>query len=94
MPERQDHGHRWVGATTFALPNTVVRQAHKRGTFRLRMDAKVAIEEVYCANCRKTYERCLDKPCEAAESREHLIGGPIGDQRKRRSGEIPSAATG
>lgn len=84
MPERRDDGHVWVGAATLALPNTVVRQAHKRGTFRLRRDVKVTIEEVYCANCRKTYLRAEGKPCEAVESREHLIGGPIGDQRKRR----------
>lgn len=84
MPERKDDGHVWVGAATVALPPTVVRSAHKRGTFRLRKEQKVTIEEVYCANCRKTYSRATGKMCEAIESREHLIGGPIGDQRKRR----------
>jgi hypothetical protein len=84
MPERVDDGHVWVGAATFALPSTVVRQAFKRGTFRLRRDLKVAIEEVYCGGCRKTYAKAAGKSCEARESREHLIGGPIGDQRKRR----------
>ena len=85
MPERIEDGHQWVGATTLVLPNTVVRSAAKRGTFRLRKDAKVAIEEVYCSACRKTYERAVGKTCEAIESRDHLIGGPVGDQRKRRS---------
>lgn len=89
MPERRNDGHVWVGAATVALPSTVVRQAHKRGTFRLKKEAKVAIEEVYCANCRKTYGRAEGKACEAIESREHLIGGPIGDQRKRREVEDP-----
>lgn len=84
MPERINDGHVWVGAATITLPSTVVRLAHKRGTLRLRRDVKVAIEEVYCSACRKTYGRADGKPCEARESREHLIGGPVGDQRKRR----------
>lgn len=67
-----------------ALPNTVVRMAHKRGTFRLRRDVKVKIMEVYCERCMKGYDRAAGKPCEAVESRDHLIGGPIGDQRRRR----------
>lgn len=87
MPERRDDGHKWVGAATIDLPNTVVRMAHKRGTFRLRKDAKVAILEVYCSACMQGYERVNGKSCVALESREHLIGGPIGDQRRRRSAD-------
>lgn len=87
MPERNDNGHKWVGAATVDLPATVVRMAHKRGTFRLRRDAKVAILEVYCSECMKGYDRAAGKPCEAIESRAHLIGGPIGDQRRRRSAD-------
>ena len=95
MPERVEDGHVWVGAATVALPPTVVRMAFKRGTFRLKKDAKVAIEEVYCQGCRKTYSRAFGKRCEALESREHLIGGPIGDQRKRRCEDHEQrAATG
>lgn len=92
MPERSNDGHVWVGAATFALPRTVVRAAHKRGTFRLRKDQKVVITEVYCSECHVTYERAVGKPCSAIESKEHLRGGPIGDQRKRRVVEIPAAA--
>ena len=90
MPERVNHGHHWVGAATFPLPNTVVRMAFKRHTFRLRKDEKVTIEEVYCQACRQTYARAADRPCEAAGGREHLIGGPIGDQRRARP--VPSEA--
>lgn len=85
MPERKNDGHVWVGAAMVDLPQTVVRNAHKRGTFRLRKDSKVAIAEVYCSGCRRTYEHVAGKPCEALESRDHLIGGPVGDQRRRRA---------
>lgn len=97
MPERNDDGHVWVGAATVALPSTVVRQAYKRGTFRVKRDAKVAIEEVYCHQCRQPYGKVAGKLCEAKGSREHLIGGPIGDQRKRRPADetsLPHVAFG
>lgn len=102
MPERKPDGHKWIGAATVVLPHTVVRQAAKRGTFIVRRDMKVAIEEVYCSACRKTYGRAAGKPCEAIESRRHLRGGPIDDQRKRSEAasededeaELPAAAFG
>lgn len=96
MPERVKDGHVWVGAATLAIPIGVVRQAFRRRIFIVRKNDKVSIEEVYCNNCRVTYERAVGKPCQAAESREHLIGGPIGDKRVKRvdDGEQLRAATG
>lgn len=101
MPERKDEGHVWVAAATITLPSTVVRMAYKRGIYRLRRDVKVAVEEVYCQGCRKSYGRAADEPCVAKrdkKERTHLTGGPPGDKRKRRTDEsdeaTPQAASG
>ena len=87
MPERIEDGHEWVGAAVINVPTTVVRNAHTRGFMRLKSESKVSILEVYCTRCMKGYDRAVGKPCEAIESRDHLIGGPVGDQRRRREPE-------
>lgn len=86
MPKREDDGHIWVCAATMPVPSSAVRQVYKRGTYRVRAELRVSVEEVYCSACRKTYERAAGKVCEAIASREHLIGGPTG----RRSQSSPA----
>lgn len=76
--------HVWVGATYVTLPKNLARQAEKRGTVRLPEQTKVDILEVVCTQCRRPYDDIAGQPCEAAENRDHLIGGPTGERKKRK----------
>lgn len=83
MAGSMSNGHAWVGAALVPLPQNIVRQADSRGTVRLPDDTKVIVLEVYCKACRRPHADVADVPCEALESKDHLIGGPIGTRRKR-----------
>lgn len=50
-------------------------------------DTKIDVMEVYCGQCRRPYDAVCEKDCEAAESKDHLIGGPTGERKKRKGGE-------
>lgn len=77
------NGHAWVGAALVSLPSNIVKQADQRGTVRLPEKTKVTVLEVYCLNCRRPHDAVAGQDCQALESKDHLIGGPIGTRRKR-----------
>jgi hypothetical protein len=83
MPEAISSTHKWVGATHVPLDDKQARWASHRGSIRVPAELKVEILDTYCLQCRRVYE---DAPavCEAAESTEHLRGGPIGERRRRK----------
>ena len=68
------------------------RKRERRGTARVPKDTKVEILAVYCSQCRRPYDAVSDKPCVAAVNRDHLIGGPTGERRKRKDGPTQVAA--
>lgn len=76
--------HRWVVAATIVVSETLARQGDRRGTVRLDKEIKVDVLETYCEQCRKPYDRVAGQPCEAAVTRDHLIGGPTGERKKRK----------
>jgi hypothetical protein len=84
MPQPYSVDHIWVGATHVTLPTNLVRQAVRRGTVRIPQDTKIDVLEVYCLHCRRPYDDVDGQPCEAAEHRDHLIGGPVGERAKRK----------
>ena len=75
--------HQWLVAATVAIPHGLARRAESRGTYKLPEQTKVSVQEIYCGACRRPYEDVADKPCEALDSRDHLIGGPTGERKKR-----------
>lgn len=78
--------HIWVGATLVTLPPNLAKQADRRGTVRVPADTKVEVLELYCGQCRRPYDAVAGQPCPAAENRDHLIGGPTGERKKRKHG--------
>jgi hypothetical protein len=70
------------------------RQADRRGTIRIAKETKVEVLEVYCVQCRRPFEDVEGQSCIAAQSREHLIGGPIGERKKRKTGDAEGQASG
>ena len=84
MPQAVSRTHRWVVAAVVGLPDGLAAQAHRRGTARLPGATKIDVLEVYCGQCRRPYEVVAGAGCEAAESRDHLIGGPTGERAKRK----------
>lgn len=66
------------------LDDRRARRAFNRGTVRVPADTKVEVLDVYCAMCRRSYTDAADTPCSAAQSTEHLRGGPIGERAKRK----------
>lgn len=83
MPQAYSDDHVWVAATYVPLPANLAKHAQRRGTVRIPPQ-KVDILEVMCHQCRRLYEEVAAQPCEAAENRDHLIGGPIGERKKRK----------
>lgn len=76
-------GHQWVVAATVHLPDVLVKQAFRRGTYKIAEETKVHVQGLYCERCMKDYERVGAQPCEAVESTDHLRGGPIGERKRR-----------
>jgi hypothetical protein len=83
--------HRWVVAAVVDLPETLASQAFRRGTARLPERTKIDVLEVYCGQCRRPYERVFGEDCAAAESKDHLIGGPTGERAKRKGAHDDTA---
>ncbi len=75
--------HVWLGAATVAISPRQIRRVFLRQSVRVSRDTRIDIEELYCRQCRRTYNDVKDQPCEAAASNEHLRGGPIGVRAKR-----------
>ena len=98
----QDLSHRWVAAATIDLSERMARQANVRGYFRAerpdpltgeRVALRVDALDVYCKDCRRTYDDVADLPCEAKIDNSHLVGGHPEERRKRRPQEPPAGAT-
>lgn len=94
MPRVISAQHQWVAATEVDLDERRARRARNRGTVRVAADTKVEVMEVYCAMCRRSFDDAADTPCSAAESTEHLRGGPIGERAKRKHPHHDCAAVG
>lgn len=77
--------HTWVGATNVNLNPNQARYAQWRGYVDIPVAERVDVLEVYCGACRRPYEDVSGEPCVAAESNEHLRGGPIGERKKRKN---------
>jgi hypothetical protein len=84
MPRVISQQHQWVVATEVDVDERRARRAVNRGTVRVAADTKVDALDVYCAMCRRSFDDACDTPCSAAESTEHLRGGPIGERAKRK----------
>lgn len=84
MPQAVSRTHKWVVAATVDIPAGLAAQAFRRGTARLPEKTKIDVLEVYCGKCRRPFERVAEDDCEAAESKDHLIGGPTGERAKRK----------
>lgn len=92
MSQPYTMNHIWVGAAHVPLAPSVAGNAERRGTARVPKDTKVEILAVYCSQCRRPYDAVSDKPCVAAVNRDHLVGGPTGERRKRKDGPTQVAA--
>jgi hypothetical protein len=82
--------HTWVVAALVDLPEPLAKQAFRRGTVRVPAEprpqgpsVKIDVLDVYCGQCRRPWEDVHGKSCEAAASKDHLIGGPTGVRKKR-----------
>lgn len=81
--EYSEH-HVWVAAATIRLDPRQAKRAVLRHSIRLPEGRKIDVLEIYCEQCRRTWDDVVDEPCEAAKSNAHLHGGPIGTRRKRK----------
>lgn len=87
MPGPISEQHKWNIAATIEVDERIARRA-QRGAVTIP-SSKIDVMETYCGQCRKTYEDVADQPCSAADSTEHLRGGPIGVRAKR---NVPASA--
>lgn len=84
--------HKWNIAATIEVDEKVARKGVQRGVVRIPGQVAIDVMETYCGQCRKTYEDVADEPCSAADSTEHLRGGPIGIRAKRNRAAVAAAA--
>lgn len=75
--------HSWMVAATMRIPPGLAKAAFRRGTYKVPDLTKVHVQEIYCAECRRPFEVVAASVCEATADRSHLIGGPIGERKKR-----------
>jgi hypothetical protein len=78
--------HQWIIAACIPVDGKTAKRAIDRLSIRAGMlddELKIQALEAYCEACRRPYDDVADQPCEAAESNEHLRGGPIGERAKR-----------
>lgn len=77
--------HAWVGAFELSLPVTDARTGHLRAALTLRTETRVHVVDVYCRDCKATWEAVLGAVCAARDPRtsEHLRGGRPGERKKR-----------
>lgn len=79
--------HKWVVAATVPLNDSLAKQADRRGTVKIKAETKIDALETYCDQCKRPYRDVVGENCEAAASRDHLIGGPTGERKKRVRGK-------
>lgn len=84
MAQGYSADHDWIMATQVPIPEKLIKQAERRGTVRIPGDTKVDCLAIYCSQCRRPADDVMGQPCEAATNRDHLIGGPTGERRKRK----------
>lgn len=72
--------HDWVGAAYLPLDNRQAKHAERRGSVRMKSDAKVEVLEVMCKRCRRPHPEVVDQPCIQTQC---LHGGPVGERKKR-----------
>lgn len=88
LPEAISSDHKWVGATHVPLDEKQARWASHRGSIRIPPgedgeQLKVEVLDVYCLQCRRVFGD-VASGCSAADTTEHLRGGPIGERRRRK----------
>lgn len=76
--------HKWVGACLVVLSDRQANTANLRGYIKLPERQRIDTLEVYCDQCHRPFDAVFGEPCCAAESNEHLRGGPIGTRKKRK----------
>lgn len=64
------------------LDDAQAKHANIRHSIRLQEACKIDVLDVYCEKCRKAWDAVSTLPCDAAESNDHLRGGPIGRRRR------------
>lgn len=88
MPQRiTTIKHQWIIAACIPVDDRAAKRAVDRQSIRANMlpeDLKIDCLDTYCSACRRNYEDVADLPCAAAESNEHLRGGPIKERAKRK----------
>lgn len=94
MPRTISEQHQWVAATYVDLDEKAARRGNNRGTVRVPADTKVEVLDVLCVMCRRSFDDVSDQPCSAADSTEHLRGGPLGERAKRKHPEHDCQAYG
>jgi hypothetical protein len=75
--------HAWVAAATVRLNSRQAKRAVMRHSVWLSEERRIDVLDVYCAECRRTWDDVAGEPCVAATANEHLRGGPIGVRKKR-----------
>lgn len=75
--------HSWVGASTSSLDERSASVAVRNGWVKIDVDTVIDVLEVYCFQCRRTYDDVSDEPCAAAGGNGHLIGGPVRTRKRR-----------
>ncbi len=72
-----------MAAATVGLSLKQARHALLRHSVRLPKQIRIDVLDIYCDQCRRTFDDVCDEPCIAATTAEHLRGGPIGERKKR-----------
>jgi hypothetical protein len=75
--------HAWVGSALVPLDDEQARHAVVRHAVTLPGRLHFDVIETYCGACRRPYADVAERACEAAESNDHLRGGPIGERKRR-----------
>lgn len=90
MPQRITYAdHAWVIAATVKIDGRDIRKALARKTHTLACETKISVLDVYCTHCRRNWVDVNETSCAAANSNEHLIGGPTGTRRRRAAMPVP-----
>jgi hypothetical protein len=79
--------HSWLGACEIRLETEQAETGGQSGFVVLQTGREVLeapVLDVYCRECRRRWVAVAAAECEAAESNEHLRGGPIGVRASRK----------
>lgn len=88
MSRKTSEGHHnWVIATAVEVPENIARRGVQRGVVRLSGPITFDVMDTYCGTCRQAYIDVADQPCKG-----NVIGGPVGERKKRRHDHNCAAA--